>query len=246
MTGNETRIFAHRGLALNAPENTALAFTIALAEGASHLETDVHTSKDGVAVICHDAELSRIASVDASVADLTFAELSALSLPDGQRLVSLAEALREFPHAHFNIDVKDAAAIAPTAAAIVDAGATQRVLITSFSERRRRETVRLLPGVASSASASRFAIAVVAAKLGLSPVVRRALRGLVAVQVPQRAGPLRITTPRVIRAMHHAGVEVHVWTVNEESEMTALLDMGVDGLVTDRTDLAVRLVAARR
>lgn len=239
-------MFAHRGLAIGAPENTRMAFDLALAAGASHLETDVHASKDGVAVICHDAELSRIASLSASVAELTFAELRALSLPNGQRLMSLAEALEALPHAHFNIDVKVAAAVAPTAAAILASDATDRVLITSFSEGRRRATVRLLPGVASSASAPRFAVAVVAAKLGLSPVVRRALRGLVAVQVPQRAGPLRITTPRVIRAMHRAGVEIHVWTVNDESEMTALLDLGVDGLVTDRTDLAVPLIAARR
>lgn len=231
---------------MEAPENTQLAFDRALAAGATHIETDVHASKDGIAVICHDAELDRIASTSASVAELTFAELSALTLPNGQRLISLSEALASLPDAHFNIDVKDARAVAPTAEAVLAADATSRVLITSFSERRRRDTVRLLPGVASSASASRFALAVVAAKLGLSPVVRRALRGLVAVQVPQRAGPLRITTPRVIRAMHRAGVEVHVWTVNDEHEMTSLLDLGIDGLVTDRTDLAVPLVAARR
>ncbi|PPL16965.1 glycerophosphodiester phosphodiesterase [Microterricola pindariensis] len=239
------RVLAHRGLATGAPENTLLAFRNALAEGVDYLETDVHASRDGVAVICHDADLSRLASREVAVGELSFAELAAIDLGDGQHFVSLEEALTAFPTARFNIDVKDAAAVAPTAAAVAAAQATSRVLITSFSERRRRETVRLLPGVASSASSSRFAIALIAAKLGLSPVVRRALAGLVAVQVPQSAGPLKITTPRVIAAMHRAGVEVHVWTVNEEAEMSALLDLGVDGLVTDRADLAVRLLAAR-
>lgn len=238
-------MLAHRGLATGAPENTLLAFRNALAEGADYLETDVHASSDGVAVICHDADLSRLASRAVAVGELSFAELAAIDLGAGQHFVSLAEALAAFPTARFNIDVKDAASIAPTAAAVLEAQATGRVLITSFSEKRRRETVRLLPGVASSASSSRFAIALVAAKLGLAPVVRRALAGLVAVQVPQSAGPLRITTPRVIAAMHRAGVEVHVWTINEEAEMSALLDLGVDGLVTDRADLAVRLLASR-
>lgn len=232
-------------MAVAAPENTLLAFANAIAAGASHVETDVQASRDGVSVICHDGDLSRVASRAERVGALSFAELAEIDLGDGQHFVSLAEALAAFPDTRFNIDVKDAAAVAPTAAAVRAAGATHRVLITSFSERRRRETALLLPGVASSASAPRFTLALLAAKLGLSPVVRRALRGVSAVQVPQKAGPIRVTTPRVIRAMHRAGVEVHVWTVNDEREMTALLDLGVDGLVTDRTDLAVPLIAAR-
>lgn len=238
-------MFAHRGLAVAAPENTLLAFANALAAGASHVETDVQSSRDGIAVICHDADLSRVAARAERVGELSFAELAAIDLGDGQRIVSLADALAAFPGARFNIDVKDAAAVGPTAAAVLAAGATQRVLITSFSERRRRATTRLLPGVASSASAPRFTLALLAAKVGLSPVVRWALRGVTAVQVPQSAGPIRVTTPRVIHAMHRAGVEVHVWTVNEEKDMSALLDLGVDGLVTDRADLAVPLIAAR-
>lgn len=205
----------------------------------------MHASSDGIAVISHDADLTRVAGRPGLVSELTFAELEKIDLGDNQHFVSLAQALAAFPEARFNIDVKDAAAIAPTAHAILEAKATHRVLITSFSELRRRETARLLPGVASSASSRKMAIAVVAAKLGLSPVVRRALKGLVAVQVPQRMGMLRITTPRFIEAMHQAGVEVHVWTVNDECEMAALLDRGVDGLVTDRTDLAVALIATR-
>lgn len=238
-------MFAHRGLAVAAPENTLLAFANALAAGASHVETDVQSSRDGIAVICHDADLSRVAARAERVGELSFAELAAIDLGDGQHIVSLADALAAFPGARFNIDVKDAAAVGPTAAAVLAAGATQRVLITSFSERRRRATTRLLPGVASSASAPRFTLALLAAKVGLSPVVRWALRGVTAVQVPQSAGPIRVTTPRVIHAMHRAGVEVHVWTVNEEKDMSALLDLGVDGLVTDRADLAVPLIAAR-
>ena len=88
-------------------------------------------------------------------------------------------------------------------------------------------------------------MALLAGKVGLSPVVRRALRGLVAVQVPEKAIGLRITTARMIRRLHDAGVEVHVWTINDPLRMSELLDLGVDGLVTDRADLALEVVRAR-
>ncbi|MDQ1577155.1 MAG: glycerophosphoryl diester phosphodiesterase [Microbacteriaceae bacterium] len=216
-----------------------------MSAGATHLETDVHTSADGVAVLSHDPDLTRLVGRSVRVGDLTLAELRRIDLGRGQSLVSLAEALDAFPEARFNIDIKTDPAVQPAARAIRDARATARVLITSFSERRRRRTVSALRGVASSASVFRFVWALIGAKVGLAPLVRLALRSLDAVQVPERAGILHVITPRVVRAMHAAGVEVHVWTVNDPSDMIRLLDAGVDGLVTDRCDLA-RAVATTR
>jgi glycerophosphoryl diester phosphodiesterase len=239
------RILAHRGLALDAPENTLLAFLTALGAGATHLETDVHASADGVAVLSHDPDLTRLAGRSVRVGDLTMAELRRIDLGHGQSFVSLAEALDAFPDARFNIDIKTGLAVLPAVRAIRDAHATARVLITSFSEKRRRRAVSAMRGVASSASASRFAWALVGAKLGLAPLVRLSLHSLDAVQVPERWGVLRVVTPRVVRAMHAAGVEVHVWTVNDPGDMTRLLDVGVDGLVTDRCDLAKAVATAR-
>lgn len=236
------RIFAHRGLAIDAPENTLLAFLKALAAGATHLETDVHASRDGVAVISHDPDLSRLVGHDARVEDLSMAELRSIDLGYGQSFCALDEALDAFPEALFNIDVKTERAERPTAVAIAAAGAIDRVLITSFSEGRRRRTADALGGVATSASVSRFLPAILAAKIGLSPIVRRVLHGLDAVQVPERRGAFRIVSPRIVRAMHAAGVEVHVWTVNDPVDMRRLLEWGVDGLVTDRCDLAVGLI----
>ncbi|MCU1576755.1 MAG: glycerophosphodiester phosphodiesterase [Leifsonia sp.] len=239
------RILAHRGFALEVPENTLLAFLKALSAGATHLETDVRASADGVAVLSHDPDLLRLAGRSVRVGDLTMAELRRIDLGHGQTFVSLAEALDAFPEARFNIDIKTAAAEQPAAKAIRDARGTARVLITSFSERRRRRTVSALRGVATSASVSRFVWALIGARLGLAPLVRLALRSIDAVQVPERSGILRVITPRIVRAMHAAGVEVHVWTVNDPSDMVRLLDAGVDGLVTDRCDLA-RAVAITR
>lgn len=233
------RVLAHRGLAIAAPENTLLAFAHAVAAGAQYLETDVNASADGVAIVSHDPDLARIAGISARIGDLTAAELGRIDLGQGQGLVPLAEALAAFPESRFNIDVKDPAAVAPTAAAILDAGAVDRVLVSSFSGARRRSVVELLPGVATSASADRFVAALLAGKAGFGPGVRRALRGLDAVQIPERALRLRTTTPRMIRAFHAAGVEVHVWTINSPERMRELFELGVDGVVTDRVDLGI-------
>jgi glycerophosphoryl diester phosphodiesterase len=245
LSGPLPRIIAHRGLAIEAPENTLLAFLRALNAGATHLETDVHVSADGVAVISHDPDLSRTAGRSAEIGRLTMAELRRVDLGHGQGYCSLADALDAFPEARFNIDIKDAGSALPAARAILDARATDRVLITSFDERRRRAAADALPGVASSASVSSVLLAIAAAKLGIAPLVRRALRGLVAVQIPERRGFLRLVTARTVSVLHRTGVEVHVWTVNEPEQMTRLLDLGVDGLVTDRCDVLKALVVSR-
>jgi glycerophosphoryl diester phosphodiesterase len=233
------RLLAHRGLALEAPENTLLAFAKAIALGAAYVETDVHASADGVAVIVHDPDLDRVAGRDARVEDFTLEQLRAVDLGAGQQVPTLAEALDGFPETRFNIDIKSAAAAEPAAQVIRDLGAVDRVLVTSFDELRRPRAVRGLPGVASSASSSRFAVALVAGKVGLVPLMRLALRGLVAVQVPEEAAGLRIATPTMIARLHRAGVEVHFWTVNDPARMLELVAMGADGIVTDRFDLAV-------
>lgn len=240
------RVLAHRGFAREAPENTLLAFAKALALGVTHIETDVHASADGVAVISHDPDLSRLAGRDATVNQLTMTELRRVDLGHGQTFASLAEALDGFPAARFNIDVKSADAVGPAVNAIRSAGAASRVLVTSFSEKRRLGAVRELPDVASSASAAMFGAALVAGKLGLSPAVRSILRNVDAVQIPERVAGMTTVTPRLLRMLHGAGVEVHVWTVNDVAVMERLLDLGVDGLVTDRADLAMELLRSRR
>jgi glycerophosphoryl diester phosphodiesterase len=235
-------VFAHRGLAVDAPENTLLAFARAVAAGAEYIETDVHASSDGVAVVAHDPDLSRVAGVKRAVESLSMNELRRIDLGFDQVFCSLAEALDTFADTRLNIDIKVEAAIAPTIEAIRRANATSRVLVTSFSDKRRLAAVRELPGVATSASARTFATALVAARSGAARVTERALRGVSAVQVPERALGISVTTRRMIDRLHAAGVEVHIWTINDPIRMRELLDLGVDGLVTDRADLALEVV----
>jgi glycerophosphoryl diester phosphodiesterase len=226
-------ILAHRGLALAAVENSLDAFRAALSAGATHIETDAHSTADGVAILFHDDALGGI----------PISSYQRHELPD--YIPTLGEALSIFPHARFNIDIKSPGAIAAVAASVTSHDAMHRVLIASFSEARRATTHRLIPAANTSASAKSFALALIAAKLGILSMVRWALRDVDAIQIPLRALGLSTITERTVRAYKQAGVVVHVWTMNDPAQMRQLIELGVDGIVTDRTDLAHTEFAAR-
>lgn len=239
------RILAHRGLALDAPENTLLAFAKALAIGVDSIETDVHESSDGIAMISHDLSLSRTAGREVEVNQLTAAELRRVDLGYGQSFASLADALDAFPHARFNIDVKSPGVVQPTINAVRSARAVHRVLVTSFSDARRRATVDGLSGVATSAPLGAMAGILAASTLRMARRAQSILSEFDAVQIPERWKGIRVVTPRLIALAHAAGVEVHVWTINDAESMERLFDLGVDGIVTDRSDIALELLRRR-
>ncbi|WP_353809912.1 glycerophosphodiester phosphodiesterase family protein [Agromyces sp. SYSU T00194] len=245
LEGPPPRVLAHRGLAIDAPENTLAAFRAALATGIRIVETDVHVSADGIAVIAHDPDLRRTAGLDRRVSELTADDLADVDLGGGHGVPMLADALATFPDARFNIDLKVEEVLSPAVAAIRAAGASERVLLTSFDEGRRVRAAQALPGVATSPGSLGVLRVLVATRLGSDRRVRRMLRGAVAVQVPERVRGLRIVTPRFVRRVHAAGAEVHVWTVNAPDDMRRLLDLGVDGIVTDRADLALDVLRER-
>jgi len=238
------RVLAHRGLALDAVENTLPAFDAAVRAGAIYVETDTQVSADGVAVLAHDPTLDRIAGDGRRVDRLTAAELAALDLGRGAGVPSLAELLESLPDVRVNLDVKTAGAAEPTARAIRDARAEHRVLIGSFSDRRRRAALDRLTAVATSASSATVAVAAAAARLGRPEVLARVLHRIDALQIPETHRGIRLVDERLVAAYHRAGVEVHVWTVNSPVDMRRLLAFGVDGIVTDRADLALEVVAS--
>lgn len=232
------RILAHRGLALDAPENTLAAFRAALDAGATHLETDAHATADGVAVLWHDPTLARFDLTEREIARERWPSLQRLE-SRGQTLTTVPDALTAFPEARFNIDIKTLAVAVPVAEAVLAAGATDRVLLTSFSEARARAAWRLVPGVAKSATSPRMVLALFAIEFASASVLRRALDGIDAIQVPERRLGLTLTHEKRLRAFRRHVREVHVWTVNDPADMVRLWHGGVDGIVTDRTDLAV-------
>lgn len=227
-------VLAHQGLALDIAPNSIAAFSAALDAGADYIETDAHGTRDGIAVLFHDDTLDgkRISEYDC-------AELPSY-------IPTLEEALTRFPEVRFNIDIKNSQASVPVAQVLNAIGAHKRVLLTSFSARRRKDTIALAPGTASSPSVTEFTPALLVAICGLQPLVTLMLKRFDAVQIPARGAGITTVTPRLVRMFHKAGVLVHVWTINDTDQMRQLMSAGVDGIVTDRTDLAVSVLKHQR
>lgn len=239
LDGVKPRVIAHRGLALSHPENTLAAFHSALEAGADILETDVHVSKDGQVVIAHDPDLQRVASLSGLIRDFTARELAQIDLGNGHSFPLLAEALEAFPQARFNIDLKERQVVEPFVDVIRAMNATDRVLVASFDEPNRQRAVTKLPGVVSSATPPHMLEGRLRSWLGLSTDTWAVPTDMVALQIPVTRYGFPLVTPSMLKAAHSKGLEVHVWTINDPDVMRRLWGMGVDGIVTDRTDLAV-------
>ena len=239
------RVFAHRGFSYLVPgvdENTIESFRTALGQGATHIETDTQATLDGVAVLFHDTTLLRLISVDAKVSDLTFAELSSYSLPNGGKVPSLDQVLRELPGVRLNIDIKSAEAVAPTVRAIEENNAHERVLVSSFSNTRRKRSLALLSRPVATSGSMSNVLRIWLSHRFLGGVGLKALtRGLDALQLPCNYGPILFAQKKFIAAMAANNIEVHFWTINELEQMRELLSMGASGIVTDRCDLAAKL-----
>jgi glycerophosphoryl diester phosphodiesterase len=240
--------FAHRGGARHPElppglENTHAAFARAVAAGYTYLETDVHVTRDGVLVAFHDSALSRVTDGSGSIEELDSAALAEIRVRGREPVPTLASLVTAFPEQRLNIDLKSDAAVAPLARFVDEHALHDRVLVASFSGRRIRRFRRLAgPRVPTAASPGELAAYVA---LPAAPARRLTRAAPAALQVPHRRGPLVVATRRLVRRAHAAGLHVHVWTVDDADDMEALLDRGVDGLMTDRTDI-LRDVLRRR
>ncbi len=243
--GPTPRILAHRGLALEHAENTLGAFGAAAATGVEILETDVHLSKDGQVIVAHDPDLRRVAKLPGLVADFTAAELRNIDLGFGEGFPTLIEALEAFPRHKFNIDLKIRSVVEPFVDLVSQLGVHDRILVTSFDEKTRASAVAKLPGIASSATRASIIEGKLRSWLGLSSATWSLAPEIQALQVPPVHWGLALVNPNFVRSVHRKGLEVHVWTINEASDMVRLLDMGVDGIITDRCDVAAQVLAAR-
>lgn len=238
--------FAHRGGAehpdLVGAENTLTAFRHAYAQGYRYLETDVQVTSDGVLVAFHDVDVHRVTGGTGSLADLTLAEVKHLRVGGDHEVPTLAELVDALPGARFNIDLKSRRAPEALAAFVVERGLEDRVLVGSFSAGRLRRFRRLTRGRVPTAA---HRAEIVAHLLLPARLARLATPGRpAALQVPVRR-VVPIATAVFVRRVHAAGRQVHVWTVDDPDEMRALLDLGVDGLMTDRTDLLREVLVER-
>lgn len=248
LPGPRPRRITHRGLALEVPENTLEAFRAALDAGADMLETDTRATRDGLALAVHDEDLDRIAGDPRRIDELTAADAGAVRLAGDVPLTMLEDVLDAFPDVPVNIDVKSPSAIGPAVAAIARTRSADRVCIAGFDGavvRRTIATLRAATGITAVHSPSRGVIArFLAARALEAPlaVTDRILAPYGALQVPETFKGVPVVTPGTIAAAHHAGCEVHVWTVDDPVTMQDLLVKGVDGIITNRVDLLSELL----
>lgn len=232
---------AHRGGGLEGEENTLPAFAHAVALGYSHVELDVHATRDGEVVIHHDADLARMTGEARAIADMTFAELRAVRTRGGAQIPRLADLLEEWPDLFVNIEPKDDRVIAPLAALIRATGALGRIGTGSFSAARTRRLAGLVGPDLCRSPAWAGVLNVRLAGLGL-PVARPDAQML---QVPEHFRGVPVVVPGFVRAARRMGLPVQVWTVNDEAAMVRLLDMGVDAIMTDRPTLLREVLRKR-
>ena len=229
--------FAHRGGASDNPENTMPAFRHAVDLGYTYLETDVHATRDGVLVAFHDPDLSRTCDRRGRIDELTWAEVAEARV-DGREPIPLFEALmEEFPDARVNIDCKADGAVDALVASLRRLDCLDRVCVGGFSDRRlRRLREALGDGLCTS-----FGPAQIAALRVLGRVPGRGQ----AAQVPPRAKGVEVVSGTFVERAHRRGYQVHVWTIDDDAEMRRLLDLGVDGIMTDRPQVLKDVLVAR-
>jgi glycerophosphoryl diester phosphodiesterase len=241
--------FAHRGGATYAPnlhrENSLHAFTEAVDLGYRYLETDVHATTDGVLLAFHDRELDRVTDRQGDIGELSYEAVSPARIHGIDAIPRLSELLEGFPQARFNIDAKSEQSVDLLADTIEEYEAWDRVCVSSFGigrlHRLRRRLGRRVPSAASAAgvAVNRFL-----------PWLTRALNSPApALQMPMErvlmGRQVTVLTPQLIRAVHRAGKQLHIWTVDDSETMEKLIDLGVDGIFTDRIDVLKDVLTER-
>ncbi|MGP9022012.1 glycerophosphodiester phosphodiesterase [Streptomyces sp. BR1] len=225
--------FAHRGGAADGIENTAAAFARAAAAGFRYFETDVHTTVDGRLVAFHDATLDRVTDAVGRIADLPWAEVSQARVAGREPLPLFEDLLDAFPDARWNVDLKAGSALVPLIELIRRTDSWDRVCVGSFSEARVARAQELAGPRLATSYGVRGVTALRLRSFGVPAPLRR---GAVCAQVPESQNGIKVVDRRFVRTAHALGLQVHVWTINDPDRMTKLLDLGVDGIMTDHLE----------
>jgi glycerophosphoryl diester phosphodiesterase len=239
--------FAHRGGAAEAAENTWAAFSRAYALGFRYFETDVQISADGVAVLIHDPDLTRVAGRPAMVGELRWSELRHVTIGGEQTIPRLDEALSAWPDARWNLDAKQDSSVEALIESVGRTGALERVCVTCFSDRRLARVKQALgPRLCTGMGPKAIAELRLASLAPSSVALRARFCAYGAAQVPLRWGVIPVIDARFLAFAHRAGVAVHAWTIDTEPDMNRLLDLGVDGIMTDRPTVLRRVLRRRQ
>ncbi|MFE9094455.1 glycerophosphodiester phosphodiesterase [Streptomyces sp. NPDC007264] len=234
--------FAHRGGAADGLENTAAQFRRAVAAGYRYIETDVHATADGRLVAFHDATLDRVTDGAGRIADLPWTDVRHARVAGSEPVPLFEELLEEFPEVRWNVDIKAEPALRPLLDLIERANAWGRVCVGSFSEARVVRAQRLAGPRLATSYGTRGVLGLRLRSWGIPAALRRSA---VAAQVPVAQSGIPVVDHRFVRAAHAGGLQVHVWTVNEAAHMHRLLDLGVDGIMTDHIDTLRKVLEDR-
>ncbi|MEU3145606.1 MULTISPECIES: glycerophosphodiester phosphodiesterase [unclassified Streptomyces] len=222
--------FAHRGGAADGLENTARQFRCAVEAGYRYIETDVHVTRDGRLVAFHDTTLDRVTDGAGLIADLPWRDVEQARVAGQEPVPLFEELLGDFPEVRWNVDVKAEPALLPLLDLIGRTDAWDRVCLGSFSEARLVRAQRLAGPRLATSYGTRGVLNLRLRSWGVPVAVRRSA---VAAQVPHARSGVPVVDRRFVRTAHARGLQVHVWTVNEPERMHRLLDLGVDGIMTD-------------
>ncbi|MEV1064805.1 glycerophosphodiester phosphodiesterase [Streptomyces sp. NPDC050263] len=234
--------FAHRGGAADGLENTVAQFRRAVEAGYRYLETDVHATLDGRLVAFHDATLDRLTDGAGRIADLPWSDVRHARVAGNEPVPLFEELLETFPEARWNVDLKAEPALHPLLKLIAAKDAWDRVCVGSFSEARVVRAQRLAGPRLATSYGTRGVLNLRLRSWG----VPAALRGsAVAAQVPEAQSGIQVVDRRFVRAAHARGLQVHVWTINDADRMHRLLDLGVDGIMTDHIDTLRKVMEDR-
>ena len=222
-------ISAHRGGSMEAPENTLESFKYSLELGCAYIETDVQLSSDGIPYIFHDDDLSRLLGKDVTFNSLHSSEIQNLKLFESFDIPTLETALTTFPDALFQIDLKTDEVAIPAMKIIENLDAFDRVCIASFSSKRLALINEMYPHVCLSMGPKEI-LKLLLASYGL---YKKKVPGN-CLQVPIYQYGIKLVTKRFIQYVQNIGLKIHVWTINDKNQMQQLINLGVDGIITDR------------
>jgi len=233
--------FAHRGGAGDWPENSMEAFSQAVDLGYRYVETDAHVTADGVVIAFHDDHLDRVTDRTGLIAELPWSEVSLARIDGVAPIPRLQDLLQTWPNLRINIDPKHDEVVEPLGDLLQKLSALDRVCIGSFSDRRIEHFRERFGRAVCTSMGPRSVAKLRASSFGLG----RSRPADNCVQVPTHAGKVPLVDRRFVRRAHRLGLPVHVWTIDDPEEMSRLLDLGVDGIMTDRPEVLKQVLEAR-